>query len=67
MNSQTDIVEVSYYVNASNCRKCHNWKIYDDFAFTEQGNLLLVDDEDKLAQDIEKITITIIESKLEFR
>jgi len=62
LKSSTDIIEVSYYTNALNCRKCHSYKIYDDIAFSAQGNIVLVDKENKLVQDIEKIVITIIES-----
>ena len=60
--SKSDIFEVSYITTYENCRKCHSFKIYDDITFSEQGRLIFVENEEKLAQDVEKITITILGS-----
>lgn len=60
--SKTDIFEVSYVTTYINCRKCHSFKVYDDMAFSELGRFYFVENEDKLAQDVEKIVITVIKS-----
>jgi len=60
--SKTDIFEVSYLTTYVNCRKCHSFKVYDDMTFSELGRMIFVENEEKLAQDVEKITITVIGS-----
>lgn len=62
VRSQDNIFEVSYYTDEANCRRCHGLRIEDDIRFSIQGKPLIVEDNQKLIQDVNKFVFTILGS-----
>lgn len=60
--STTDYVEISYFVTAFNCRRCQGLTLYDDISFTNTGQIRRVNGAYKLAQDMEKILYTVLQT-----
>ncbi len=57
-----EFYEVSYYTRASECRRCLGLRIENDYRYTLDGDLVEVEDEQKLIQEIKKIVTTQITS-----
>jgi len=60
-----DIISIDYQVEENQCPKCNRIGMVDDFEYDETGNLIIVENEEKLAQDLRKIVITIKGSNTE--
>ena len=56
--------EVTYYVRASECRRCLGLRVENDYRYDLDGFLLTVGDEPKLIQDVKKIVTTLISSNI---
>jgi phage baseplate assembly protein W len=63
--SLDDLWEVYYTVPVDMCRKCQGTKVVMDWSFDRAGKLNKVIDEEKLAQDLKKLFLTIRSSHLE--
>ena len=55
----TDIISVSYQVDVNKCKKCKRTGQLNDFDYDKLGELITVQDEQKLMQDVLKFTIAI--------
>jgi hypothetical protein len=60
-----DIITTEYQTSSSSCPKCNGRNYVDDFELSSTGNILIVEKEEKLAQDAMKIVSTIKESNTE--
>jgi len=59
-----DIIRVDYQVNANRCPKCGSLGVLDDYEYDQTGNKIIVENEDKLIQDLRKYIVTIQGSNL---
>lgn len=59
-----DTYEVSYFCYPPVCPKCGGTGLHFDYEYTNLGKLIKVENESKLAQDMEKIILTIIGSSI---
>ena len=59
IKSQEDLFELTYHTISSNCRRCRNLRIENDFYFNPLGRTVTVENEDKLLQDMQKFVLTI--------
>jgi len=57
-----DWVEVSYFTDFVNCRKCHGIKELNDYQFSDVRTTLTIRNENKLIQDVSKAILTVIGS-----
>ena len=65
-NSDTpDIITTEYQTNSNTCPKCFGRNYVDDLELDNTGNIIIVANEDKLAQDAMKIVSTIKGSNTE--
>ena len=60
--SPTDYFEISYTTLSGYCSKCAGVNWFDDISYDVRGNLLTVRDEKLLMQNVEKFTVTKINS-----
>jgi len=58
-NYPVDLISVNYQVDVNKCAKCKRIGQLNDFDFDKLGELILVQDEEKLLQDVMKFTIAI--------
>lgn len=69
LNSESKVLddtwEVLYITPLEFCRKCSGTKILNDWSLDQAGRLKVVVNEEKLAQDLRKLLITIKASHLE--
>jgi hypothetical protein len=54
-----DIISVDYQVDINKCKKCRRTGQVNDFDYDKLGELIIVQDEQKLLQDVLKFTIAI--------
>jgi phage baseplate assembly protein W len=54
-----DLILIDYYTDATRCRRCHNLRVEYDFTQDAAGNVPLLENEDLLLQEVEKIILTI--------
>jgi len=57
--STDDFFELSYITSVSDCPKCEGLSYYFDYAVDELGRLVIINNEEKLLQDVIKGTLTI--------
>lgn len=53
------IIELSYTTAAEHCRRCHSLKVENDFRFDNTGRVIIVQNEEKMVQDLFKFVITV--------
>jgi len=58
VKSQINLFELTYYTTASNCRRCSGLRIEQDFYFNPLGRVVVLENEQKLLQDLQKFTFT---------
>lgn len=56
--STHEYYQVTYYTRASECRRCHGLRVEQDYRFDDNGVVVKVYNEQKLAQDVRKIVLT---------
>lgn len=54
-----DLILIDYYTDATRCRRCHNLRVEYDFTQDATGKVPMLQDEDLLLQEVEKIILTI--------
>lgn len=59
-----EFYEVSYYTRSSECRRCMGLRVEYDYRYTLDGDLITVEDEEKLIQEVKKIVTTQITSNI---
>jgi len=57
--SNPDIITIEYQTGVETCPKCKTLGYVDDFEFDPTGNMIIVENEEKLVQDVRKLVSTI--------
>ena len=60
-----DIIITEYQTSSNTCPKCTTFGYVDDFEYDPTGNMITVENEEKLVQDVQKIVSTIKGSNTE--
>lgn len=58
LRSLDDVFDVFYYVPLEYCRKCDGNKVINDWEFNQAGRIEIVEDEEKLVQELTKLLLT---------
>lgn len=60
-----DVILIDYPTDPNMCSKCNSLGILDDYEYDNAGQVYIVENENKLVQDVRKITLTIRGSNAE--
>jgi len=58
-NAPTDVFSIDYQVPLESCRKCNRTEVLNDFSYDRLGQLTTVEKEDKMLQDLLKLSTAI--------